>query len=232
MKKNCILTIAIAFGVLLTFSQDVSAQFSIGIKGGVNISNYWGPDLNTNYRIKSAPVMGFAVKYQKNRALSFLSELSYDMRGAKYDEIIDDGIIYKVEYKDIKKSVNYISLPVYAKLGFGNKKLFYGLAGLYGAFAVSADIDGLQVVTNKYDPDDVTETPVCSSIIDNIKNFDMGGLIGLGMDFDLGKSLELMLDCRYNWGWLNTAQEGQGHVANTDWAFNLSLLYQLPHGAK
>jgi opacity protein-like surface antigen len=209
------------------FLQNTSAQYAVGIKGGLNICNYWGTDLNSNYQTKFAPVFGLMARYQKNQTFSFLAELNYDMRGANYDEIIDDGIIYKVEYQDINKAVNYISLPLYAKWGFGQKKLFYGIAGLYGAVAVSANIEGIQVITNKYDPYDVTVIPVDADIKDNVKSFDMGALIGLGMDFKLGTAMDLMFDCRYNWGWLNTAGQGQGYVANTDWAFNLGLLFNL-----
>ena len=206
---------------------EASAQYSIGVRGGINISNYWGTYLNSNFETKTAPVFGVAGQLQKNEWMSFHAELNYDIRGANYNRIIDDGIIYITEYKDITQDANYLTLPVLAKFDLGEKQRVFGYGGLYAGLLLSANITGNEVITNKYDPGDVTTTPIDRDYKDEIKNFDMGAVFGMGADFRIGEIIVIFIDGRYNWGWLNTARQGQGRIFNSVWSFNLGVMYSL-----
>ncbi len=206
---------------------EASAQYSIGIRGGLNISNYRGKYLNSNYQTKLGPVIGIAAQFQQNDWLSFQAELNYDERGANYNRIIDDGVIYKTEYKDISEDANYLTIPLLAKFDLGEKKRVFAYAGLYTGFLLTANIKGTEVKTNKLDPDDVTTTPVDRDYKDEIKNFDMGAVFGLGADFKVSESISVFIDGRYNWGWVVIAPQGGGNLFNNVWSFNLGVMYHL-----
>jgi len=208
--------------------QETRAQYCyFGVRGGMNISNYRGRYKNGNYETKISPVAGLVAGYQKNEKLAFFAEVNYDVRGAKYNQIVEDGIVYKTEYKDIVQAVNYLNIPLMARFGLGEKEWFYSYAGLYGGFVLSAHIKGKQVITNKFDPSDVVETPVDKDYKNEMKTFDMGAVIGVGVDFRVARRMDILADLRYNWGWLNTAPQGQGQLYNTVWSFNLALVYKL-----
>ncbi len=227
MRKLFLLLILPVVILLVTTGFEASAQYSIGVRGGLNISNYRGIDLNNNYQTKTAPVFGVAAQFQKNDWLSFQAELNYDIRGANYNRIIDDGVIYITEYKDIIQDANYLTLPVLAKFDLGTKNRIFGYGGLYAGLLVSANITGNEVITNKYNADDVTTTPIDRDYKDEIKNFDMGAVFGMGADFRINEVIVIFIDGRYNWGWLNTARQGQGRIFNSVWSFNLGVMYDL-----
>jgi opacity protein-like surface antigen len=227
MQKSFLLKILPLVILLGMTGLDVSAQYSIGIRGGINISNYWGTYLNSNFETKTAPVFGVAAQFQQNEWLSFQAELNWDVRGANYNRIIEDGVIYKIEYKDITQDANYLTLPVLAKFDLGEKQRVFGYGGLYAGLLVSANITGNEVITNKYPPYDVTTTPIDRDYKDEIKNFDMGAVLGMGADFRIGELIVIFIDGRYNWGWLNTARQGQGRIFNSVWSFNLGVMYNL-----
>jgi len=52
--------------------------------------------------------------------------------------------------------------------------------------------------------------------------------LGLGADFRISDVISLFVDGRYNWGWVNTASQGDGKLRNSVWSFNLGLTYHLP----
>lgn len=227
MQKSFLLkTLPLVIFIVMS-GQEASAQSSIGVRGGVNISNYWGTYLNTNYESKAGLVIGVAAQFQQNDWLSLQAELNYDVRGANYNSITDDGIIYKTEYKDIILDANYLTLPVLAKFDMGEKNRVFGYGGLYLGLLMSSSITGNEVITNKYDPDDVITTPIDRDYKDEIQNFDMGAVFGMGADFRISESIAIFIDGRYNWGWLNTARQGQGRIFNSVWSFNLGVMYDL-----
>jgi len=108
--------------ILMAFTFEASAQYSLGLRGGLNISNFRGKYLNSSYQTKLGPVFGVVGQYQKNDWLSFQAELNYDVWGTKYNQVIDDGVIYKTEYKDIIQDANYLTVPLLAKFDFGEKQ--------------------------------------------------------------------------------------------------------------
>lgn len=227
MQKTLLIKILPIFLLLAALSYQASAQYSIGLRGGLNISNYRGKYLNSNYKTNLGPVFGIVGQLQTNDWFSIQAEVNYDVWGTKYNQVVDDGVIYKTEYKDIVQDANYLTVPILAKFDLGEKQRVFAYTGLYFGFLLSATIEGTEVITNKYDPEDVTSTPVDRDYKDDINNFDMGAVLGLGADFRLSNSMSLFIDGRYNWGWLYVPTQGGGNLFNSVWTFNLGLMYHI-----
>jgi hypothetical protein len=108
MKK--ILFVALMFMSTASFSQG----FQIGVKGGVNISNYTGGN------IQSDALVGFHVGGLFNimftKAFSIQPEVLFSSQGAKYTNSGNKSNL----------KVSYINVPVMAKLNFGNVYLEAG----------------------------------------------------------------------------------------------------------
>jgi len=232
MEKSNLFKILPLVLILAAIGFSASAQYSIGLRGGLNISDYRGKYLNSNYQSKTGMVIGVVLQKQQNDWLSIQAELNYDEWGASYNRIIDDGVIYTTEYKDITQDANYLTLPILAKFDLGNKNRIFGYGGLYFGYLLSANIEGTEVITNKYDPDDVTTNPVNRDYKDDISNFDMGAVFGLGADFRLSEAMAIFIDTRYNWAWINVASEGDGRLFNSIWSFNLGIVYHLSNSQK
>jgi hypothetical protein len=227
MKKNFLIKFLPLIIILVAFGMEASAQYSVGLHGGMNLSNYSGKYQNSNFETKTGMVLGLVVQKQQNDWLSFQAELNYDQWGANYNRVINDGIEYTTEYNDIEQDANYLTLPLLAKFDIGEKHKVFGFGGLYFGYLLSANINGTETVTNKTDPDDVETTPVNRDYKDDISNFDMGAVLGLGVDFRVSDAMGIFIDGRYNWGWVNTASPGEGNLFNSVWTFNLGLMYHI-----
>jgi hypothetical protein len=129
MKK--IVFVALLFMSTASFSQG----FQIGIKGGVNISNYTGGDLKTNTLVGFH--VGGMLDFMITKAFAIQPEVLFSSQGATYD----NGIGGKNNLK-----VNYINVPVMAKLNFGN---LYIEAGPQVGFKASEDThNGNETINN------------------------------------------------------------------------------------
>ncbi len=108
MKK--IIFIALLFMSTATFSQG----FQLGVKGGLNISNFTGGNLETN------SLVGFHVgglfNFMLGKAFAIQPEVMFSSQGAKYDQAGNKANL----------RVNYVNIPIMAKLMFGNVYLEAG----------------------------------------------------------------------------------------------------------
>ncbi len=108
MKK--IIFIALFFISTASFSQG----FQLGLKGGVNVSNYTGGN------ISSDALLGFHVggifNFMLGKAFSIQPEVLFSSQGAKYTSSGNKNNL----------KVSYINVPVMAKLNFGNVYLEAG----------------------------------------------------------------------------------------------------------
>lgn len=219
--------ILLAFSCLPFFAQ---AQYTVGVKGGVNFCNYGGRYITSNYEDKIRANFGAVAQFQTNTWFSVQTELTFDPKGAKYSRVSSSESFYTEEYNNFEENLNYLSLPVLARFDIGEKNRVYGYAGLYLSYLLSARITGEYVIYNNFNPDQREVTNVDRDYKSEIDNFDFGAVMGLGMDFALSEKYILFVDGRFNWGWANVAAQGQGKIFNDTWSINLGLLYQLPSG--
>jgi hypothetical protein len=114
MKK-----LALVISILLV-NLDCSAQFSFGVKGGVNASNIVIKDLPTNQNYDPESLIGIHLGVLASVSLSerfsFIPELQYSQRGTKY---IDNGFSGTIK-------INYLDLPLVASYSFRSIAIDFG----------------------------------------------------------------------------------------------------------
>lgn len=204
------------------------AQYSIGVKGGINFCNYGGRYISSNYQEMIRPGFGVVAQFQTNSWFTVQAELNYDPKGASYSRVTTSESFFTEEYNNFEENLNYLTLPVMARFDIGKKNRIFGYTGAYLGYLLSANITGQYVIYNNFDPDDRQETNVDRDYKSDIDNFDFGAILGVGFDFTISEKYILFADGRFNWGWANVAQQGQGKIFNDTWSVNLGVLYQLP----
>lgn len=222
----------VKFGLLLIFSMVFSretlyAQYAFGLKGGINFCNYGGVYLTSNYQNKTTIPFGFVAHFQTSKWFSVQAELNYDPKGANYSIVKTSQSFYSEEYKDFEENLNYLTLPVLAKFDIGSKNRIFGYTGVYLSYLLSANINGTYIITNNFDPADQIINPIDRDYKSEIDNFDVGAVFGLGADYSISEKIAAFIDGRFNWGWANVAQQGQGNIFNHTWSVNLGLVYRI-----
>lgn len=196
MKKMRIMLVVAMFAMV----SAVSAQTSLGIKGGVNMSNFYGDELD-DQNVKIGFHIGLAADYEFAYNSAIQTGLFFTTKGAKYSESIGDAT------GDFTVNPMYLQLPVhYAyKLDVtpGTRIVFH--AGPYVAYGIGgkAKLSG-----SLGDWEGATEWDVFG---DNgfLKNFDAG--LGLGVGAEFGP---LLLDLGWDMGLVNIADSDNGDIKN------------------
>jgi hypothetical protein len=179
MKREMGVVLAIVL-VLGTFGPAAAmGPVEAGIKGGVNIANQSvDPDNDTSLDARTGLALGGFVGFPVLPNLQIQPEALFMMKGAE-----EDGDTGTSSYK-----LNYIEVPVLAKLGFMNQSpahpsIFLGPSLAFNATS-KADLAGAGEIDVK----------------DNTKPVDVGVVVGAGLDFQ-----NLGIDVRYTRGLTNTA---------------------------
>ena len=131
---------AVLLGLVTTMSVSAQVQQTssetrptpkIGIKGGVNFSNFFIDDVSDN-NAKAGLNLGLFAKLPVSNGVSIQPELLYSSKGAKvsYNNPLLGG-----EYRF---NLNYLELPVLAVFNLG--KNFNIHAGGYAAYLTSANV--------------------------------------------------------------------------------------------
>jgi hypothetical protein len=171
----------------ISFSQTSSdsSKLKFGLKGGVNFSNLYTQNVETN-NVLTGFNAGVFVKLPLTESLAIQPELLYTTKGAKltYNNYFVNGTA--------KFNLNYIELPVLLVVNLTENFNFH--AGVYVAYLV----DGK--ATND-------SQGTLFDIQNNLKNedynkFDTGLAIGVGYDAD-----KIRFGVRYNYGLQKVGKE-------------------------
>lgn len=191
MKKIKLMLVLALFAMVTA----VSAQVSLGVKGGINMSNLYGDELdNENVKI------GFNVGLLADIDFSFNSAIQtglfFTTKGYKYDS----GNL------DYTENLMYIQLPVHYAYKIdvtpGTRVVFH--AGPYAAYGVggsrklgAGELGSLEV--DKIFGDGMSQ----------YKPFDAG--LGLGVGAEFGP---ILVDLGWDMGLVNISNTSNGNVKN------------------
>lgn len=196
MKKKRFMLVFAMLAMVMT----ISAQMNLGIKGGVNMSNFYGDDI-TNNNVKIGFHIGLAADYDFAYNSAIQTGLFFTTKGVKYSSSVGEAS------GDVTINPMYLQLPVhyaykidvtpgtrvvlhagpYAAYGVGGKSKLSGSVGEVGA-ETESDIFG----------DDGF-----------FKRFDAG--LGLGVGAEFGP---LLLDLGWDMGLINIEDSNDGDVKN------------------
>ena len=229
MKK--LINVALLLGVLsfTTTSFAQKGDFTIGARGGVNISKLCcgSMELNEDYVFGEGPSFGITASYSFSKYIYLVAELDYATQGGKRNgmQAITPGTSNILYAKfDNKTVLNYLELPVMARLTMGDKFKYYVNAGPYigyllsaknvtsGSSAVYSDKAGTKIEHNglqSFNSD--------KDIKDQMQTINFGLCGGIGGGYTFGKH-GIWLDGRYVLGMpnirKNTAVNGENSTGS------------------
>ncbi|MDY6800356.1 MAG: porin family protein [Bacteroidota bacterium] len=172
----------------LLWAQNNSQSPTFGIKGGFLLSTISGDEAIDQYAKKIGPQIGFTAAYYPHVNWSARAELNYELKGGKFD------------MHDMKMSLHYVTLPLYAKFTFNEDPKIYFYAGGYGSFLISANTKGKY---EKIIEEDYLVQSINEDITLNLNRFDVGILAGCGVQGRFNRYLDIFIDLRYTKGFFN-----------------------------
>lgn len=161
----------------------------IGIKGGLNISNFYRDnvgDQNARFGFN----LGLFTELAVGESFSIQPELLLSTKGNRATYGADDGVLDLVGAEgEVKTNLTYIDIPVLAKVTFG--EVINVHIGPYASYLIGANAS--------------TEGDLASGSQelnrDNFKAWDYGLAAGLGVDLEA-----VTIGARYNLGLANIAK--------------------------
>lgn len=188
----------IAFGVMVmspAFSQEQNVT-RVGVKGGVNFSNFRIGDDFADNNIKAGLNLGLFFKMPVSEAVAIQPEILYSSKGSKleYNNFLQGEGEYRFNF-------NYLELPVLAVFSLGDN--FNIHAGPYVAYLTSVNIKDMEEDGSIQGVKELNE--------DNFNRFDYGLAAGIGADFN-----GFTAGVRYNYGLNEVGESGSlsGQVLN------------------
>lgn len=195
-------TAAVAAALTMLLCSPAAAQtVQGGIKGGVSYSTLDGlgdvigdlPNLDTQRRINW--VAGVFVKVNLGTFFAFQPEVLYVRKGAKL-------ALTGVFTESATYSLNYIDIPLLARVQTSRGNGFYLLAGPSIGLNVTAEVEA---------PDGETE-----DMKDGIDTSEIGLVVGAGVDF-----AHLVLEGRYTQGLSNIFKDAPDEISAKNRAVSL-----------
>jgi hypothetical protein len=192
MKK-----IILSLGILTGLSSAVHAQgIKFGVKAGASLTSLTGSD-SDGTKNKFGFNGGFLANFGINDMFSIQPEVLYSNKGSKFDG----------GQNNLRLALNYIDVPVLAKIATGSTGLFFELGPQVG-FRVAAD---------------VKDSNTSVSFKDYTKSVDFGYVGGLGFQVESGA----MIGLRYNGGFTNIGKNGSFFGLPTTAANTKNSAFQL-----
>lgn len=192
MKKRKVTILATVCFLLVGLSGIANAQspVSFGIKGGLNLANFTGTDLDTEIRTGFTAGLSMDVGMP---AVPFGIETGayFSQKGADFTEGGADGSI----------ELDYIEVPVLAKVNFGlpGPATPHLVLGPYVGFNINAE---------------ASNGGASADVSDDVNDTEIGGLAGLGIDFNVGLT-KLNAQARYGMGFTNAFTDDDEDTKNS-----------------
>ena len=206
LMKKALLTLVLTGLFAMTFAVTTSAQGMaapkayLGVKGGLAMADLYGDDADfLEIDMKAGFTGGAMAHFHFNQMWSIQPELLYVMKGGKSEDIsgdieFDDGQTITNFEGDLTWKLNYLEIPVLARLGIPNESkidpFFY--AGPAVSLLLSADASFEGTADGSAVDEEV-------DIKDILKSVDFGLIFGGGVGIEAGRG-EVILDARYNLG--------------------------------
>ncbi len=182
----------------------VSAQLSLGVKGGLNLAKDHYDNEEINELTEFIPYAYFAlpVELEISEFFALQAEPGFVQKGVKMVEETtfeyEPGMFQTMDL-DARTKFNFVNLPILAKGKFGQENVkFFALAGPEIAYALNGKTKTEMTVTNGT-IEDFKETEDIDFDEGGLDRWDYGLIFGVGAEAKLGPGW-ITLDGRYNLG--------------------------------
>jgi hypothetical protein len=255
MDRKQVRVPAIFIGILLTaWGLGFAGEITVGAHGGLCIPNLRGKDtdlFSRGFKSRKGPIFGLSADIGLARRLSLAIDLNYTSQGGLRTGMqpitmelppslpVPPGTILYADFRN-ENILDYVEIPVLARLTFGDKIRFFVDAGPYFGYLVRAraltrgtsalflDEAGTQPIVIPPDTEPlIVDLGATTNVKDSLKRTNFGLSGGGGLICPLGPG-DLSLEARFQLG-LTTLQknpETDGHSQTG--AVVISLGYRLP----
>ncbi|MCE5205859.1 MAG: PorT family protein [Porphyromonadaceae bacterium] len=183
---------------MLAIVTAVSAQVNLGIKGGINMSNYYGDELSE----KNAKIgfhIGLSADYEFTPNSALQTGLFFTTKGLKTQDAD-----WNAEYSE---NLMYLQLPVHYAYKMdvtpGTRIVFHG--GPYAAYGVGGSRNAsVGNINAEWDVDNIFGDGTVQ-----YKPFDAG--LGLGVGAEFGP---ILVDLGWDMGLVNISRTSNGDIKN------------------
>jgi hypothetical protein len=216
-------------------SNDQSAKMEFGFHGGPGSSIFFNEHPHQNPRNGNRPVYfggmaGLSYQYNFTKMAALHVEANYERKGDIYYSIAgwDNAEVFHERYAFDR--VSYITIPVTARMSFGNRIRFFFDAGLYAGLQISAQ----RVISDtRYTPVidiAINDRTSVDDINKDIRTMDGGAVFGIGLFLPVGDRVAFTLQARDHAGFANlNANTGlyQNKFYNNSMAVLMGLSFAL-----
>lgn len=213
--------------LFLSFSNAASAQFSLGLRGGINIADisfdqdedyyYYGED-GLDFLALMGSTVGLVGEIKLHKNFAIQPELMFVQKGAEIDF---PDYYYYYNSGESEFRINYLEMPILAKVIFGNETLeaFVATGPSFG-YAASGYIK-LGGEKDEIDGDEW----------DDYNRFDISANFALGtaLQVNTGKAF---VDLRYLLGFSNFADDSDVKFRHRGINISVGYLHNLTSGGK
>jgi hypothetical protein len=246
---------AIFIGILLTaWGLGLAGEINVGAHGGICIPNLRGKDtdlFSRGFKSRQGPYFGLSADIGLARRFSLAVDLNFTSQGGLRTGMqpitielppslpVPPGTILYADFRN-ETVLDYVEIPVLARLTFGRKIRFFVDAGPYFGYLVRAkaltrgtsalflDETGAQPIIIPPDTEPlIVDLGATTDVKDSLKKTNVGLAGGGGLIYPLGPG-EIIFEARFQLG-LTTLQnnpETDGHSQTG--AIVISLGYVLP----
>jgi hypothetical protein len=204
ISLSAFLAITISIGA---FAQGSDRTWSIGPEVGVNFSKWGGDADESDYN--TGLLAGGFITYSIRETYGFTAKILFSQKGAA-----GDGF-YEGEEGDTKLHLNYIEIPVLARVFFNREGTVRPNVFLGPSFGF---LTGAKVKLEDGDYESI------DNYDDAFNTFDLGLAAGLGLNIRVAEEMYLIVDARYTYG-LSDISIGSGTVNNQAVALSAGLSF-------
>jgi hypothetical protein len=227
------ITILLVASIIITpvLFSNAYAEISIGFKGGLTASNYWGGD-SDGQDFKADFVGGVFLTYLLNtqflvfKNIAIQPEILYHSKGAKESTQLDETL-EELWGITITETIDYIEIPILCKLEIPpSSNLTKGYLLIGPAFAYNIHSEYQMEFGAAYSEEDIDEAlRLQEAYYISPRDIDIGFVVGLSADIAIG-SIDLVVDLRHTLGLTSTVD----NYTVRNQALSLMLGAALPFG--
>ena len=194
-KRLPLLIALICSGFLFGQNQ----KMNLGIQGGPSATFLWGNSVLDPFdQIAANFSAGLTFQYHLNQTFSLYTDLAFARKGNKVAISLRDDQGYEVGKTDIHAVFEYLTLPLLARVSFGEDIKFFVNGGPYFGFLLQQSF--VQKAVGEY-----PETKTYND--DLFKTVDFGACVGIGLTIPIAKAILFSIELRNNLGLMNISSE-------------------------
>lgn len=216
MRTMKVISAAIALAVLTGTNAFAASEMSAGFQLGANIAKWSGASVTgAGLTSKTGLIIGGQFEMQLAEMFYIMPGIRYTMKGAKQTYTVGT-----ISVED-KYSVNYIEIPIYAKVKFMEGETFrpFLLLGPNIGFKASSSVE--QTATSG------GASTTSSATITNIKSTDFSLDFGAGGEFDVDAGMAAFLNVVYSLGLSNIVDTVGADVKNRGLQFVVGMNFAI-----